>query len=225
MAAYDLEEQEQLSSIKAWWQQYGNLVTGIAVAAAVASVGFQGWNWYQRSQAAQAGAIFAAVQKSVAVKDAKGAREAAGTLLEKFPSTAQAGYGALLSARAQMDAGDLKSAKSQLSWAAENAKQDEVRDLARLRLASVLADEKAYDEALKQLTKEPQSGFAVEFGDLRGDILALQGKKAEARAAWQAAQDKLGAPASKAQSAEEAQRETVYRKFLSIKLESLGDSK
>ena len=225
MAAYDLEEQEQLSTIKAWWQQHGNLVTSVVVAVAVAVVGFRGWQWYQGSQAAQASAVFSVLQNAVSGKDAKRAREAAGELLDKFPGTAQAGYGALLSAKAQLDSGDLKTAKSQLSWAADSAKQDEVRDLARLRLAALLTDEKAFDEAQKQLQKEPLAAFAVEFADLRGDILALQGKKAEARAAWQGGIDKLGqGDAAKAEGAE-AQREAGYRKLLTMKLESLGDGK
>ena len=225
MAAYDLEEQEQLSTIKAWWEQHGNLVTGLAMAAAIAVVGFRGWQWYQGSQAAQAGATFSMVQKAVSINDAKRAREAAGELLDKFPGTAQAGYGALLSAKAQADSGDLKTAKSQLAWAAENAKQEEVRNLARLRLAALLTDEKAYDEALKQLQNEPLPAFAVEFADLKGDILALQGKKADARAAWQAGIDKLGqVDAANAESVD-AQRVTGYRKLLTMKLESLGDGK
>ena len=78
-------------------------------------------------------------------------------------------------------------------------------------------------EALKQLQKEPLAAFAVEFADLRGDILALQGKKAEARAAWQGGVDKLGG-AVKAEGAD-AQREAAYRKLLTMKLESLGDGK
>ena len=40
MAAFDLEEQEQISQIKGWWEQFGTLVTGAAVAAALASVGW-----------------------------------------------------------------------------------------------------------------------------------------------------------------------------------------
>ena len=72
----------------------------------------------------------------------------------------------------------MKTAQAQLAWAAENAK-DEPRDLARLRLAAVLLDEKAYDEALKQLAAEPPA-FAARFDELKGDVLAAQGKKPEA---------------------------------------------
>ena len=51
MAAYDLEEQEQLAEIKAWWKQHGNLLMNVLTAAALAVLAWQGWNWYQRSQA------------------------------------------------------------------------------------------------------------------------------------------------------------------------------
>ena len=54
MAHYDLEEQEQIDSLKTWWKMYGNLVSGVLVAASIGVIGWQGWNWYQRGQAAQA---------------------------------------------------------------------------------------------------------------------------------------------------------------------------
>lgn len=225
MSTYDLEEQEQLSSIKAWWQQYGNLVTYSVVGAALVSLAVQGWHWYQRSQASQAGAIYAVVQKAIAAGDTKAAREKAGELIEKFSGTPQAGLAALLAARVQLDGGDSKSAKAQLAWAAANAKPDELRDLARLRLAGILTDEKAYDEALKQLEKEPASALATEFADLKGDILALQAKPAEAKAAWQGALDKLASVSGEGATSEENQRSTVFRKILTTKIDAMGDKK
>jgi predicted negative regulator of RcsB-dependent stress response len=155
MATYDLEEQEQLDELKTWWKMYGNIVTGILVAAALAVAGWQGWNWWQRQQAAQASAVFSALQAATAQKDAKRARELAGELIDKYSVTSYAGMGALLAARAQVDAGDAKNARVQLAWAAENARDPGLRDLARLRLAAVMLDEKAYDEAMKQLAAEP----------------------------------------------------------------------
>lgn len=223
MAAYDLEEQEQLSSMKAWWQQYGNLVTGGLMALAVLSVGYQGWNWYQANQAAKASAVLGVVEKAVANKDALRAREATGELLDKFGGTTQAGFAALLSARLQLDAGDTKSAKAQLSWAAEQAKEEEVRDLARLRLAAVLVDEKSYDEALKYLGKALGTSFEPLFAEARGDILVLQGKKSEARSAYQAALDKR-VPAEGA-DANEVRRDNAAKDLLTVKLESLGAEK
>ncbi len=218
MAVYDLEEQEQLDELKTWWKQYGNLVTALVVAAALGVVAWQAWNWWQRSQAAQAGAVYGALEQAVSARDAKKAREAAGELIDKYSSTTYAGLAALLSAKVQTETGDLKTAKLQFAWAAEHAKDRELRDLARLRLAAVLADEKSYDEALKQLTSEPAAPFAPRYAEQKGDILAAQGKTAEAKAAYDAALAKL----DEAEKGAADQRRGAYREVLQIKRESLG---
>ena len=51
MAAYDLEEQEQIAEFKAWWKQYGSLLTFVVMAAAVVVLAWRGWNGYQRARA------------------------------------------------------------------------------------------------------------------------------------------------------------------------------
>jgi len=217
MAVYDLEEQEQLDELKTWWKQYGNLVTGIVVAAALAMVAWQGWNWWQRSQAAQAGVAYAQLEQAVAAHDAQRTNEMAGELIDKFSGTAYAGLAALLSAKVQADAGDLKTAKLQLAWAAEHAKDQGLRDLARLRLGAVLLDEKAYAAALQQLAAEPVAPFAPRYAEERGDILAAEGKTADAQAAYAAALAKLDAEKGAAD-----QSLQQYRQVLQIKLDALG---
>jgi predicted negative regulator of RcsB-dependent stress response len=221
MATYDLEEQEQISELKTWWKMYGNLVTAILLAVSAGVVGWQGWNWYQRKQTAEASVIYAAVQKGAMEADAKRARDAAGELTEKYPGTTYAAMAALTSARMQFDAGDLKTARAQLQWVAEKARDKDLRDLGRLRLAHVLFDDKAQDEALKLLADEPVPAFAARFAELKGDILAVQGKKAEARAAYQTALAKQEAVEKAAGS--QVGRETQYRDLLQVKLDSLGD--
>ena len=186
MAAFDLEEQEQISQIKGWWEQYGTLVTGLAVAVALASVGWQGWQWYQGKQSAEASALYGVLQKAASEKNAQKAREAAGTLLEKYNGTAYADMAALLSAKVQADAGDLKNARVPLAWAATKANDPALRELARLRLATVLFDDKAYDEALAQLQAPTDESLVARFADLKGDILLAQGKREEAKAAYKA---------------------------------------
>jgi predicted negative regulator of RcsB-dependent stress response len=221
MATYDLEEQEQISELKTWWKMYGNMVTAVLLAVSAGVVGWQGWNWYQRTQAAEASVIYAAVQKGAMERDAKRVREAAGELTEKYPGTAYAAMAALTSARMQFDAGDLKTARAQLQWVTDKARDRDLRDLGRLRLAHVLFDDKALDEALKLLGEEPVPAFAARFGELKGDILAAQGKKAEAKTAYQAALARQDA-AEKAAGGQGG-RESQYRDLLQVKLDSLGD--
>ncbi len=190
MAHYDLEEQEQIDSLKTWWKMYGNLVTSLVTAAAIAMAGWQGWQWYKNGQSAKAAGIYAVLEQAVAAGDGQKIRTAAGELAEKFGGTGYAGLAALQAARYSFEAGDLKTAKAQLTWAADNAR-DEIRELARLRLAHVLLDEQAYDEALKRLEAAPAAAFKARFDELRGDVLLAQGKAADARQAYQAAFDAL----------------------------------
>lgn len=221
MATYDLEEQEQLDELKTWWKMYGNLVTGILVALALAVVAWQGWNWWLRQQTAQASAIYASVQTAVAQKDAKRARELAGELIEKYSATTYAGMGALAAARLQIDAGDAQNSRVQLAWAAENAKDPGLRDLARLRLAAVMLDQQAYDDAIKQIASEPAAGFGPRFAELRGDIFAAQGKIAEARKAYDDALAKFDAQAK----ADETRLRGGYKDVIQVKRDALGAAK
>ncbi|MBS1160312.1 MAG: hypothetical protein H6R15_2731 [Proteobacteria bacterium] len=211
MAHYDLEEQEQIASLQTWWKMYGNQVTGVVVAASLSVIGWQSWNWYQRSQTAQASAIYAVLEQAVAAGDAQKVKTAAGELAEKFGRTSYAALGAMLAAKQSFTAGDLKTAHAQLSWAADNGK-DELKDIARLRLVAVQLDEKAYDEALKQLEVAHAAAFDGRFLELKGDVLVAQGKKAEARAAYRAALDKAG------------QKAGAARELLQQKLDSLGEA-
>lgn len=223
MATYDLEEQEQIDELKTWWKMHGNLVTAVVVAAAVAVVGWLGWNRWQGNQAAQASVIYGGVQVAMVQQDAKRARELTGELIDKYAGTSYAGLAALLSAKAQADGGDAKSAQAQLAWAVDNAKDEGVRDLARLRLAALLLDDKAYDEAMKRLAVEPAPSFAPRFNELRGDVLAAQGKAAEARSAYEAALAKVDAFLKDGGS--EARVRAAYRDVLQVKLDALGGGK
>ncbi|MDG3063347.1 tetratricopeptide repeat protein [Thauera mechernichensis] len=213
MAVYDLEEQEQISELKAWWAQYGNLVVALAVAAAVASVGWQGWQWYQNRSAVAAGGLYYAVQQAAEQQDAHKAREAAGRLIGEYPGTVSAQLGALLSAALQFEAGDLVNARAPLEWAADKGKDPALRDLARLRLAAVLLQQGELDAALARLQQAPSAAYKARFDDLRGDILAAQGKLVEARAAYQGAIDALAGDGDEA---------VTLREVVRVKLESLG---
>ena len=212
MAHYDLEEQEQIDTLKTWWQMYGNLITSLLTAAALAVAGWQGWNWYQNNETAKAAAVFASLEQAVQAGDAQRIKSSAGELTEKYGRSGYAALGALLAARHSFDAGDLKTAKAQLGWVAGNAK-DELRDIARLRLAAVLLDEQAYDEGLKTLEGNPAAAFVGRFQELKGDILVAQGKPSEARTAYLAALDKLG-----------EKSEAPASELLQQKLDSLGEA-
>jgi predicted negative regulator of RcsB-dependent stress response len=208
--ALDLEEQEQVAELKAWWQQHGSIITAAITAAAVAFAGWQAWRWYERNQAAHAGALYDTVARAAQAGDAKAMRDADGALLENYPRTLYAAMGALTAARFYYDHNDTKSAKAQLQWVLEHARSDDFRDLARLRLAEVLIDEKGYDEALKLLGEQHGAAYDAQYAAARGDALVAKKDLAQARDAYRVALDKVGNGAA------------AFRESVRMRLEALG---
>jgi predicted negative regulator of RcsB-dependent stress response len=208
--ALDLEEQEQLAELKAWWQQYGSMVVALVVGIALALAGWQGWRWYERSQAAQAAVLYEGVARAAQAGDAKAVRDGSGALLENYPRSTYASMGALVAARFHFERNDLKSAKAQLQWVLEHGRTDDVRDLARLRLANVLMDEKAYDEALKLLDEKHAAAYDAEYAAAKGDVLIAKNQPAEAKAAYRLALDKAGSG------------NNAFRESVRMRLEALG---
>jgi predicted negative regulator of RcsB-dependent stress response len=206
---YDLEEQEQIDALKAWWKQHGRLVIVAVIAAALAASVVTGWRVYQRSQAEKASQLYATLEKAERSNDTKQIRDVAGQIIQQFGRTGYAAMAALVAAKANFDAGDLASAGTQLEWAVEHARDERTRAVARLRLAAVRLDEKKYDEALQLLQQPRPETFDGLYADLRGDVLAAQGKTDEAKAAYKLALEKLGA-------------DNNYRMVVEAKLDGLG---
>ncbi len=209
MSTYDLEEQEQLAALKAWWKENGGAILLGATLVLAAIAAWNGWMWYERSQSAQAAVLYDTLQKAARANDLKATRETAGAILESYPRSAYAPLAALVSAKVHFQAGDLKTARAQLQWVIERSGSDEIRAIATLRLASVLLDDNEPDSALKILESKPSPGFEALYASQRGDILATQKKRSEARAAYKAALEKAEAG--------------TLRDALRLKLEALGD--
>jgi len=192
MATYDLEEQEKIDGLKSWWEVYGTLVIIIVVTFIAGIFGTQTWKYYQKQQIDRAAELFVSVQEIEASMDPKKIGDAAHLLMESFPSSGFASRAALISARASVDANDVPNARNQLQWLLVNSEEDELKDLARLRLVGLLLDEKKYDEAMKLLESKHNESFAGLYGDLKGDILVAKGSIPEARVAYRMAMNEIG---------------------------------
>ena len=208
--AYDLEEQEQLATLKGWWKDNGTQVLAVIAAAAIAASSWQGWRIWQANQSQQASAQYEALLKAVQAGDAKALRDAGGTLVESYPRTLYASMGALASARFYFERADMKNAKAQLQWVLDRSPSDELRDLSRLRLAAVLLDEKSHDEALALLEAKHAVPLEAQFAALKGDILVAKNKAADAKAAYRLALEKSSAS------------NTAFRASVQLRLDALG---
>jgi predicted negative regulator of RcsB-dependent stress response len=187
--AYDLEEQEQFDAFKAWWAKWGTLTLSLVVAALVVWGGWLGWKGYQTHRANQAMGYFEALEdasRQGGPDSVVRIKAAAGTLRSDYPNTGYAARGVLVAATALAAQNDPAAAREQLQWLAGQNQHVALEPLARLRLAGLLLDQKEYEPALAQLKNPPQP-FSALYADRRGDILAAQGKKDEARLQWQQA--------------------------------------
>jgi predicted negative regulator of RcsB-dependent stress response len=205
----DLEEQEQLAEIKHFWNEYGNLITWVLIAVFGTIAAYNGWNYWQRTQAVQAAALFDEIDRAAAAGDTQRIERAFADMKDKYPRTAFAQQAGLLDAKFTEEKGNKDAAKAALAWVAEQASDDGYKAVARLRLAALFVDAKQYDEALKQLAETYPPEFEALAADRRGDIYSLQGKKPDAKAEYLKAWKGLG-------------EQDDYRRLVEVKLTSLG---
>ena len=212
MATYDLEEQEKIDGLKSWWEAYGTLVM-IVIATFIASMaGVKMWNYYQQQQIEQAAELYSSLLQIEAGGDTRKMSDAAQLVMTGFPGSGYASRAALISARVSFEGGDVQNAKSRLQWTLDNTKEDELKDLVRLRLAGLLLDERKYDDALRLLDTKHGESFVGLYGDLKGDVLTAAGKVTEARAAYQMALDNMG-------------KKGTYHNIVQMKLDALAEAK
>jgi predicted negative regulator of RcsB-dependent stress response len=209
--AYDLEEQEQLAEMKAWWNKYGNFILTIITIVLLGFAAYNGWQWYQREQATQAAGVYGQLEKALAARDADKVGALAEMLTSKYGGTAYASMAALQAARMQVEAGKSDRARESLQWVIDKSPHGELKAIAQVRLAGVLLDEKKYDDALKALAGDVPAAQATAVADRRGDILVAQNKFDEARAAYSDALAKADA-------------QHPLRQLIQLKLDALPSS-
>lgn len=205
----DLEEQEQLDQLKHFWNQYGNWISLLLIAVLGTYAAWNGYQYWQRSQATQAAAMFDEVERVVKGAEPAKAQRAFEDMRERFASTAYAQQAALLVAKAHQDAGQAEAAIKVLEWLSDKGSDPGMVAISKLRLAALHMDAKSYDQALKVL----EGAFPVEFqglqADRKGDVFVLQGKRTEARQAFELAYKSMDDRAE-------------YRRLVEVKLLSMG---
>ena len=205
----DLDEQEQLDTLKHFWKQYGNLITWTLILALGGYAAYNVWSWYGRDRSAKAGVLYDELDKAAQAGDADKAARVFSDMKERYGATVFAEQAGLMTAKIQYEKGQTDAARASLEWVATHASEKEYQVIARLRLAGLLLDQMKLDEALLQLPAEPPKSFAGLVADRRGDILLSQGKTEEARLAYLAAYA--------------AMSDTMdYRRLVEAKLTSLG---
>jgi predicted negative regulator of RcsB-dependent stress response len=207
--ALDLEEQEQLDKLKAFWARFGNLITWTITGALLVVAGLNFYTYWQRQQAAGAAAIYDELERAAGAGEVDRVKQMLADVKDKYPRALAAQQAALIAAQSLSAKGEAEPAQAALRWVVDSSRDPGLKAVARLRLSAALAEQKKLDEALGLLNADAPAAFAPLMADRRGDLLVLQGKPDEARAAFKTAFAGLGA-------------DNEYRRLVEVKLISLG---
>ena len=202
-------EQDQVEALKKWWKENGRSVIAGLVIGLGGVVGWKSWVSYQESQASKGSISYGQLVELVSEDKTAEAAQHGERLIEELPSSTYAALSALLLARIALEREDSTAARQHLRWVMDHGKMDELKEVARLRLARLLLADEAYDEALSLLSAEPAPGFEAAYQETKGDILVSRGDKAGARTAYARALASL-TPTS------------ANRQLLQMKLDDLG---
>ena len=205
----DLEEQEQLAEFKHFWSQYGNLITWTLIAIFGSVAAWNGDQYWQGKQSGQAAVMFEEVERAVQSGDAARIDRSLADMKERFGKTVYAAQAGLLVAKTHYDKGNVPASKAALESVIKSAPDEALASIAKLRLAGLLMETRAYDEALAALSGSFSSDFAALASDRRGDIFLAQGKKTEAKSEYEKAFKSLDERAE-------------YRRLVEVKLNALG---
>ncbi len=205
----DLEEQEQLDELKHFWKRWGDLIMWLLIAVLAAYAAWMTWQYWSNKQAVQSSAMYDTVERAAQSGDMAMLDRSVADIKDKFAATSYAQQAVLLAARVYQDKDRAADAKTQLSWVVDKASDPGYQALARLRLAALLIEEKAYDQARQQLSGKVPTSFEALMADRLGDIDMLQGKSADAVKQYQKAWKGLEPSAE-------------YRRLVAVKLAALG---
>ena len=205
----DLEEQEQLDEIKHFWKQYGNIITWTLIVVFGAIAVWNGYQYWQTRRTGQAAVMYDEVERAVQSGDVARVDRSLADMKDQFSGTVYAEQAGLLAAKTYYDKGNVDASRAALSWVVDKGSDESYQAVAKLRLAGILFETKAYGDALKLVSGSFPKDFVALAADRRGDILLMQGKKVEAKAEYQTAYKGLDERAE-------------YRRLVEVKLNALG---
>jgi len=197
MNEYETEEQ-QVEALKKWWKENGtSLIVGLFVGVSV----LFGWRYYMNQKSVhsvQASDMYMQVMQNVALKtiDDK-TTDLNNQLINDYADTPYAALSSLALAKYEYEKGDVEAAVTQLELAKKHANDDITKQIANLRLAGLLIEQKKYEDALALLNTSHDAAYDAQYEELKGDLFMAKGDIAQARIAYDKAIDLQGLDASK----------------------------
>jgi len=210
MSQFETDDQ-QVVALKKWWKENG---TSLLVGLLVGVSALFGWRYYDEQNnihSVQASDLYMQVMQSVKLNivDDK-TIDINNTLINDYSGTPYAALSSLALAKTEYERGNVDLAVSQLELAVKYATDDVTKQIASLRLASVLIEQEKFEEVLVLLNAPHDAAFDAQYEELRGDMYMAKNEIDQARVAYDKAISLQG-PAT--------------GKWLKLKRQNLGVSK
>ncbi|WP_122424255.1 tetratricopeptide repeat protein [Pseudomonas viridiflava] len=193
-------EDDELAGVKDWWQRNGKPLVAGGLLALIVVLGWQFWHRYQANQSQGASMLYQQLLETALTPsgqaDTTGVAEISGKLKSEYGGTTYAQYGSLFVAKVAVDTGKLDDAAAELKVVADKPANETLGEIARQRLARVLAAQNKADDALKLLDGDAEKSFLASREELKGDLLVQLGRTDEAHAAYQKAKSALSEEAA-----------------------------
>lgn len=194
---HDFEtEDQQIEALKKWWNENGtSLIVGLGLGIAVLFGGRYYMNM-QKEHSASAGDLYFLAADQMAKNNESDAQQTTSRLITEYSDTPYAALASLIMARYEFELGKTDEAVNQLKWVMNNADQDELVNVARLRLARIYLGKADYDATEALLYVKRPEAFDGPYEELKGDYFVAKGQLAEARTAYDKAIKAMGVSAS-----------------------------
>jgi predicted negative regulator of RcsB-dependent stress response len=209
----NLSDDQQAEVVRRWLRDNGAFLA-LGVAGALGGLfGWQQWQGYERGEAEKASELYEEIVAAIGGARVEQAEVVFAELSAQHPGSTYVDQARLVLARSLMDRSDFDAAGEQLEAVVSHSDAAQLRQVASVRLARVLLQQRRFDEALAALdrTADPSSAFAPRYEEVRGDVYYAQERFDEARAAYRAAL-----------SSEQRQPAIIDRIYVQAKLDALG---
>ena len=184
MIDYNKTDDEQAEEIKNWWKENGvSVIAGVALAIA-ALFAWEYWQKYQITQMETASTLYTTTQTTA---DSAIATKNLEQLQSEYAKSPYASLASLDTAKQQAEKGEYEPAIAALRWVIAHSQDPDLKNIASVRLARVLASTGQYDEALSLTSQTYAASYESVLEEIKGDIYSAQNKVEDARKAYERA--------------------------------------
>lgn len=190
MSVY-MTEDEQLENIKKWWNRNGNVVTVIISLILITIAGYRYMHWHQAKITQQASITYENMMVAFSNHNNKSVKSYANELIKDYSHSVYADVAHMTLAKIYISKDKLDQAKEELQIVATNSNMLALKQIAKIRIARILAAGKSYTNALDELATVVDEAYLPVINELKGDIFGATGKYKEAISSYRLAIDEV----------------------------------